>query len=51
MAIENNLCDKCAHAHLCIFKKSVDKFSDDCKHPMGIDIEMKSCSSYEDENE
>lgn len=47
MAIQNNFCDSCAHAHLCIFKKFVDKFSDDVKNPMGIDIDMKRCSSYE----
>jgi hypothetical protein len=47
--VQNNFCDTCAHAHLCIFKKFVDKFSDDNKHPLGIDIDMKRCSSYEDD--
>ena len=47
MAVENNFCDTCARAHLCIFKKAVDRFSDESKHPMGIDIDMKRCTSYE----
>ena len=45
--INNNLCETCEHAHLCIFSKFVEKFSDEVKHPMGIDITMEKCSSYE----
>lgn len=47
--INNNLCESCEHAHLCIFKSSIEKFSDEVKHPMGIDITMDKCSSYEKE--
>ena len=45
--INNNLCESCVHVHLCIFSKVVEKFSDEVKHPMGIDITMDKCSSYE----
>jgi len=50
MAVLNNICEKCGHAHLCVFKQNLDKFSNEAKRPLGIDIEIKSCSSFE-ENE
>jgi len=45
--IKNNLCESCVHSHLCRFKYFVEKFSEDNKNPMGIDITIDKCSSYE----
>ena len=50
MAVLNNICETCGHSHLCVYKQNIDKFTDDAKKPMGIDIEIKKCSSFE-ENE
>ena len=47
MAVLNNICEKCGHSHLCVFKQNIDKFLDEAKKPMGIDVEIKKCSSYE----
>ena len=47
MAISNNICENCIHENLCKFKDFVQKFSDDVKNPMGINIEILSCSSYD----
>lgn len=48
--INNYLCESCEHSSFCKYKDFVEKFSEDAKKPMGIDIEILQCSSYE-ENE
>ena len=45
--IKNNLCENCVHTSMCKYKDLVQKFSEDAKKPMGIDIEILQCSSYE----
>lgn len=45
--INNDLCESCGHAHLCKYRDFIEKFSDEVKRPMGIDITMDKCSSYE----
>lgn len=51
MAIRNNLCETCIHSHLCTFRRFIDKFDDDIKSPLGIDITMDRCTSYEKEED
>jgi hypothetical protein len=45
--IENNICETCEHEGICKYEDFVQKFSSDNKHPMGIDIQILNCSSYE----
>ena len=45
--IENNLCESCKNNFICRYKLYVEKFSNEAKKPMGIDIEILQCSSYE----
>ena len=45
--IKNNLCESCVHISMCKYKDFAQKFSEDAKKPMGIDIEILQCSSYE----
>jgi hypothetical protein len=47
VSIKNNICESCVHNFLCKYKDFVQKFSEDSKEPMGIDIEILSCSSYD----
>lgn len=47
--IKNNLCENCVHISMCKYKDFVQKFSEDAKKPMGIDIEILQCSSYEED--
>lgn len=49
MSVNNNLCSTCEHEAFCSHKKTVDKFEDDVRHPLGIDITMCSCVYYEKE--
>lgn len=49
--IKNNLCENCVHASMCKYKDFVQKFSEDSKRPMGIDIEILQCSSYEEDKQ
>jgi len=45
--IKNFLCEGCIHNFLCRYKDAIDKFDDDAKKPMGIDIEILKCASYD----
>lgn len=45
--IENNICKQCIHFGICKYEDFVQKFSEDNKHLMGIDIEILRCSSYD----
>jgi hypothetical protein len=47
VSVKNNLCESCSHFHLCKYRDFIQKFSDDVKNPMGIDIQILSCSSYD----
>jgi hypothetical protein len=47
VSIKNELCLNCIHEHLCKFRDFVQKFSKDAKEPMGVDIQILSCSSYD----
>jgi hypothetical protein len=47
MSIKNNICENCIHKNLCKYKDFVQNFSEDAKEPMGINIEVLQCSSYE----
>ncbi len=49
MSVKNNLCETCIHNFLCKYKLYIEKFSDDVKNPMGINIEILQCSSYDKE--
>lgn len=45
--IKNNLCESCKNYFICKYRLYVENFSKDAKNPMGIDIEILQCSSYE----
>lgn len=51
MSVRNNLCSTCEHEPFCSHKSIIDKFTDDAKHPIGIDITMDSCDYYEEEED
>lgn len=48
MAINNYICDNCNHYLVCgDCKKSIDKFSDEAKNNLGVDITIDRCSNFE----
>lgn len=45
--IKNCLCDTCKHISVCKKYDVIQKFDDDNKKFIGIDITMDSCEDYE----
>lgn len=52
MAITNYICEQCDHYTVCgDRKKAIDKFSDEAKTPLGINITLDRCSNYKEVEE
>ena len=50
--INNNYCEHCNHAEVCKIMDILNKFHEDAKKPLGVNITMDQCSNYEsDSNE
>lgn len=48
MAITNYICEQCNHYQVCgNIKKAIDRFSDEAKNNLGVDITVNSCSNFE----
>lgn len=48
MAINNYICTQCNHCQVCgDKKKAIDKFSEEAKTNLGIDITVETCSHFE----
>ena len=48
MAINNYICTQCNHCQVCgDIKKAIDKFSDEAKSNLGVDITVNKCSNFE----
>ena len=48
MAIENNICIQCNHDTICKIQDKIVVFDDDAKKPLGVDIEIKNCTNFEE---
>lgn len=46
--IKNNQCSTCLHCLICNKKNIIDKFDDDNKKFIGVDITMDKCRDYEE---
>lgn len=44
--IQNNLCQKCWHVLVCDKRKTMEKFEDDAKGYLGVDISMIRCRDF-----
>lgn len=44
--IDNYMCDKCEHLSVCKKADILDKFNEDSKKYIGIDITMESCINF-----
>lgn len=48
MAIQNNICLQCNHMGLCKIEDKIVVFAEDAKKLLGVDIEIKKCSNFEE---
>lgn len=48
--IKNCLCNNCKHANVCKKMHVLQKFDDENKKFIGINITMDSCEDYEENN-
>lgn len=48
MAIQNNICEKCDHKLVCSKQTTLEKFVDESKKFIDMDIEIKLCKDYKD---
>lgn len=44
--VENYICDKCEHLSVCSKINALQKFNDESKKFIGIDITMESCRDF-----
>ena len=44
--INNNLCEACDKSTVCDRQKILEKFGEEAKKPLGIDITLNSCQEY-----
>ena len=52
MAINNYICTQCNHVQVCgDIKKAIDKFSDEAKTNLGVNITVESCANFEEVEE
>lgn len=42
--IKNNMCEECTKSTVCKIKDILDKFSEDSKKDLGVDITMDACN-------
>jgi hypothetical protein len=49
MAINNYVCPNCNKYIVCSRKDILEKFSEDAKKDLGIDITMESCDEYQEQ--
>lgn len=47
--VNNYKCINCKHSLVCEFKKIVDKFHENEKKDLGIDITMDECKNFDEE--
>ena len=47
MSIENYFCKDCTKYCVCTRVKIIEKFSEEAKKPLGIDISLITCDEYE----
>lgn len=49
MAIKNYICENCGHFLVCgNIKNAIDKFSEEAKKNLGVDITVDNCSHFEE---
>lgn len=51
MSVLNFLCEDCKKRRVCGFVGKLDKFSDNAKKDLGINITMDSCRDYDEDND
>lgn len=49
--VNNFMCENCDKAAVCKIINILEKFSDDAKSPLGVDITIESCENYNPDNE
>lgn len=49
MSVMNFICENCEKRRVCGIAGKIDKFSDDAKKDLGVDITMDSCREYKEE--
>lgn len=50
MSVRNFICETCTKRRVCGIMSKLEKFSDDAKKDLGVDITMDSCKENEDED-
>lgn len=45
--VKDFLCESCNHYFVCKISNNIEKFSDEVKNPLGVDIKMISCKEYD----
>lgn len=50
MLINNNMCKTCSKNFVCKIRDILDKFDEESKKPLGVDITIDSCSNFEPED-
>lgn len=44
--VDNYICENCDKAAVCKIVTILDKFSDDAKTPLGVDISIEACANF-----
>lgn len=44
--VDNYICENCDKSAVCKIVDILDKFSDDAKKPLGVNIAIESCENY-----
>ena len=50
MSILNFICENCTKRRVCGIVKIIEKFDDDAKKELGVDITIESCREYDLDN-
>ena len=48
MAIVNHKCLECEKNQVCKWADLIEKFSEDKKNPVGVEIEIKNCIEFQE---
>lgn len=47
MAVENYICENCQSLMVCAVKKKLCAFGEEANTQLGVDIEIKSCKTFQ----
>ncbi len=51
MAISNYICKDCKKNHICKWVDKINKFDEDIKQPIGVNITINHCDEYDEQQE